>query len=177
MNRADGAVLRRAVGEVSGTPRCWRCPAPGPAIRCTGDDQVFSAGNRDATGNAFTSLVPHLQGPRRPPKNALERALSLFADVRAGRRGGTILLTVNVFLLLAGYSVMKPARDGLILTEGGAEIASYSAAAQGVLLMGLVPFYGWLGTKVVRIRLLDAGHNVLCCDTGAVLCGWRRGSS
>ncbi len=89
-----------------------------------------------------------------PPKNALERALSIFADVRAGEGAATILLTVNVFLLLAGYSVMKPARDGLILTEGGAEIASYSAAAQGVLLMGLVPFYGWLGTKVVRIRLL-----------------------
>src|SRR6188472_4289341 len=88
------------------------------------------------------------------PKNAVERALSIFADVRAGEGAATILLTVNVFLLLAGYSVMKPARDGLILTEGGAEIASYSAAAQGVLLMGLVPFYGWLGTKVVRIRLL-----------------------
>jgi len=88
------------------------------------------------------------------PKNAVERALSIFADVRAGEGTATILLTVNVFLLLAGYSVMKPARDGLILTEGGAELASYSAAAQGVLLMGLVPFYGWLGTKVVRIRLL-----------------------
>lgn len=88
------------------------------------------------------------------PKNALERALSIFADVRAGEGTATVLLTINVFLLLAGYSVMKPARDGLILTEGGAEVASYSAAAQGVLLMGLVPFYGWLGTKVVRIRLL-----------------------
>ena len=49
---------------------------------------------------------------------------------------------------------MKPARDGLILTEGGAELASYSAAAQAVLLMAVVPFYGWLGTRVVRIRLI-----------------------
>jgi AAA family ATP:ADP antiporter len=49
---------------------------------------------------------------------------------------------------------MKPARDGLILTEGGAELASYSAAAQAVLLMGLVPVYGWLGTRVVRIKLI-----------------------
>src|SRR5262245_18500530 len=81
--------------------------------------------------------------------------LSLFADVRAGEGVTTLLLTVNVFLLLAGYSVMKPARDGLILTEGGAELASYSAAAQGVLLMGLVPLYGWLGTRVVRIRLIS----------------------
>jgi AAA family ATP:ADP antiporter len=88
------------------------------------------------------------------PKSRLERALSLFADVRAGEGIGTLLLALNVFLLLAGYSLMKPARDGLILTEGGAEIASYSAAAQAVLLMAVVPFYGWLGTKVVRIRLI-----------------------
>src|SRR5215470_11319302 len=90
-----------------------------------------------------------------PGKNALERLLSVFADVRAGEGITTLLLTLNVFLLLAGYSVMKPARDGLILTEGGAELASYSAAAQGVLLMGLVPLYGWLGTRVVRIWLIS----------------------
>jgi ATP:ADP antiporter, AAA family len=88
------------------------------------------------------------------PKSALERLLSVFADVRAGEGVGTVLLTVNIFLLLAGYSLMKPARDGLILTEGGAEAASYSAAAQAVLLMGVVPFYGWLGTRVGRIRLI-----------------------
>src|SRR5262249_2486811 len=87
-------------------------------------------------------------------KDFVAPAPSGFADVRAGEGTGTILLTVNVFLLLAGYSVMKPARDGLILTEGGAELASYSAAAQGILLMILVPIYGWLGTRVVRITLL-----------------------
>ena len=88
------------------------------------------------------------------PKSPLERLLSLFADVRAGEGVGALLLTVNIFLLLAGYSLMKPARDGLILTEGGAEVASYSAAAQAVLLMAVVPLYGWLGTRVVRIRLI-----------------------
>jgi len=95
-----------------------------------------------------------LQIPGQRPKNALERALSIFADVRAGEGVGTLLLALNIFLLLAGYSLMKPARDGLILTEGGAEVASYSAAAQAVLLMGAVPLYGWLGTRVVRIKLI-----------------------
>jgi ATP:ADP antiporter, AAA family len=83
-----------------------------------------------------------------PPKGALERALSVFADVRAGEG-------FNIFLLLAGYSLMKPARDGLILTEGGAEVASYSAAAQAVLLMAAVPIYGWLGTRFIRIKLIS----------------------
>src|SRR5262245_21865506 len=98
--------------------------------------------------------VPFFKTLGEAPRSALERLLSLFADVRAGEGLGALLLTVNVFLLLAGYSLMKPARDGLILTEGGAEAASYSAAAQAVLLMGVVPLYGWLGTKVGRIRLI-----------------------
>jgi ATP:ADP antiporter, AAA family len=90
-----------------------------------------------------------------PPRSALERLLSLFADVRAGEGISTLLLALNIFLLLAGYSLMKPARDGLILTEGGAEVASYSAAAQAVLLMAVVPLYGWLGTRFVRIKLIS----------------------
>src|SRR5262245_10397439 len=99
-----------------------------------------------------TLFFPQIPGQRQ--KNVLERALSVFADVRAGEGISTLLLALNVFLLLAGYSLMKPARDGLILTEGGAEVASYSAAAQAVLLMGAVPLYGWLGTRVVRIKLI-----------------------
>ena len=87
-------------------------------------------------------------------KNLLERALSFFADVRAGEGVTTVLMTLNVLLLLAAYSVMKPARDGLILTEGGAELASYSAAAQALLLMFVVPIYGWLGTRLVRRHLI-----------------------
>jgi AAA family ATP:ADP antiporter len=98
--------------------------------------------------------VPVFKTLGEPPKNGLERLLSIFADVRAGEGIGALLLALNVFLLLAGYSLMKPARDGLILTEGGAELASYSAAAQAVLLMIAIPFYGWLGTRVVRAKLI-----------------------
>src|SRR5688572_8285424 len=89
-----------------------------------------------------------------PPKSRLEQLLSIFADVRAGEGVGTLLLALNIFLLLASYSVMRPARDGLILTEGGAASASYSAAGQAVLLMAVVPLYGWLGTRVARVRLI-----------------------
>ena len=99
--------------------------------------------------------IPIFKTLGEPKKSALEKGLSVFADVRAGEGVSALLLGVNIFLLLAGYSLMKPARDGLILTEGSAELASYSAAAQAVLLMGVVPFYGWLGTRVVRIRLIS----------------------
>ncbi len=98
--------------------------------------------------------LPYFKAVGETPKNALEKLLSLFADVRAGEGLGTLLLALNIFLLLAGYSVMRPARDGLILSEGGAVVASYAAAAQAVLLMVVVPLYGWLGTRVDRIRLI-----------------------
>jgi AAA family ATP:ADP antiporter len=101
--------------------------------------------------------------------------LSLFADVRAGEGAGALLLTFNIFLLLAGYSLMKPARDGLILSEGGAEVASYSAAAQGLLLMVLVPLYGWLGTRVVRITLITIVTIFFAASLVAFYAGGRMG--
>lgn len=88
------------------------------------------------------------------PKNALERVLSLFADVRAGEGVGVVLMAVTVFLLLAGYYLLKTAREALILTEGGAEVKAYSSAAQALLLLAVVPLYGWLTAKVARIPLL-----------------------
>lgn len=88
------------------------------------------------------------------PKGPIEKFLSLFADVRAGEGFGIITLAVNVFILLFAYYLLKTVREALILTEGGATVKSYSAAAQAVLLMLVVPLYGWLGTKFVRIRLL-----------------------
>lgn len=89
-----------------------------------------------------------------PPKSRLERVLSVFADVRAGEGVGVLLLTTNVFLLLGAYYLLRPARQALILTEGGAVAAAYASAAQAVLLLGIVPVYGWLGSRVRRIRLI-----------------------
>lgn len=90
------------------------------------------------------------------PKNAGERFLSLFADVRAGEGAGVVLMAVTVFLLLAGYYLLKTAREALILTEAGAEVKAYSSAAQAVLLLGVVPLYGWLSARVARVPLMAA---------------------
>src|SRR4051794_2413323 len=89
-----------------------------------------------------------------PPKSALDRVLSLFTDVRPGEGATALLLLVNVFLLLVCYSVIKTAREPLILLGGGAEVRSYAAAGQAVLLMGFVPLYSWFARKVDRVRLL-----------------------
>jgi AAA family ATP:ADP antiporter len=88
------------------------------------------------------------------PKSRLERLLSIFADVRAGEGATALIMTANIFLLLGAYYLLKPVREALILSESGAEVKSYSAAAQAVLLLGLVPLYGWFATKVTRSRLM-----------------------
>ncbi|MGE0406432.1 MAG: NTP/NDP exchange transporter [Candidatus Korobacteraceae bacterium] len=89
-----------------------------------------------------------------PPKSGLERFLSHFADVRAGEGPGVLLLALNVFLLLFAYYLLKTVRETLILTEGGAVVKAYSSGGQALLLMGLVPLYGYIATKIVRIKLL-----------------------
>ncbi len=88
------------------------------------------------------------------PKSRIEKLLSLFADVRAGEGVGALLMTVNVFILLAAYYLLKPAREALILAEGGAEVKAYASAGQALLLLLVIPFYGWIGSKVNRFILV-----------------------
>jgi AAA family ATP:ADP antiporter len=93
--------------------------------------------------------------PMQPPSSStLDRTLSLFADVRPGEGATVVLMLANIFLLLICYSVVKTVREPLILLGGGAEVRSYAAAGQAVLLMGFVPLYSWFAARVDRARLL-----------------------
>jgi len=94
----------------------------------------------------------------------LDRALRAFSDVRAGEGATALLLTLNVFLLLSSYYVIKPLREALILAGGGAEVKSYAAAGQAILLLALVPLYGMLADHLPRRRLLNVvtGFFVAC---------------
>jgi AAA family ATP:ADP antiporter len=89
-----------------------------------------------------------------PKKGVVEKVLSLLADVRAGEGAGVLLLALNSFLLLMSYYLLKTVREPLILTQGGAEVKAYSAAAQALLLLAIVPAYGALASRVSRIRLI-----------------------
>jgi AAA family ATP:ADP antiporter len=93
--------------------------------------------------------------PPPPPKSPLDRFLGLFAEVRAGEGPTAVLLTLNVILLLAAYSLVKPVREALILAEGGAEVKSYAAAGQAILLLGAVPLYAALAGRLPRRRLIN----------------------
>ena len=84
----------------------------------------------------------------------LSRLLRPFADVRAGEGATALLLMLNVFLLLGAYYLIKTMREPLILAGGGAEVKSYAAAGQALMLLGLVPLYGALAGRVDRVRLI-----------------------
>src|SRR5688572_11607623 len=86
--------------------------------------------------------------------SGLDRALRVFGDVRPGEAMGALLLMINLFLLLVGYYVAKTVREPLILTMGGAEMKSYASAGQALTLMGFIPLYGWLASRVDRLQLI-----------------------
>jgi ATP:ADP antiporter, AAA family len=99
--------------------------------------------------------MPRFIPPTAPShKTWLDRALSICADVRAGEGVTVVLMLVNIFALLVCYSVIKTVREPLILLGGGAEVRSYAAAGQALLLMGFVPLYSWFASRVDRVRLL-----------------------
>ena len=87
-------------------------------------------------------------------KTLIERLLSPIADVRRGEAASALLMTLLMFLLLAAYYLLKTAREVFILTEGGAEVKTYSSAGQAVLLLALVPAYGAFASRVNRVRLV-----------------------
>ena len=87
-------------------------------------------------------------------KNLVERLLSPIADVHPGEGRRTLLLALNLFLVLAAYYMLKTVRESLILTQGGAEVKSYSSAGQAVLLLVLVPAFGAFASRVNRLQLI-----------------------
>ncbi len=74
--------------------------------------------------------------------------------MRKGEGWTAILLMLNLFFLLTCYLILKTVREPLILAGGGAEIKSYAAAGQALLLVLVVPAYGFLASRVNRIKLI-----------------------
>jgi AAA family ATP:ADP antiporter len=109
-----------------------------------------------ATDTAAATGVLDLPPEPSLPTRQLERTLRLFSDVREGEGPRLLALTLNVFLILVAYYVMKPVREVLILEQpGGAELKSYAYAAQAALFVVLVPLYGAVAARLPRRRLIN----------------------
>ncbi len=105
-------------------------------------------------------------------KTPLDRFLSIFADVKAGEGLLAIIMTLNVFLLLNSYYVLKPIRDALIGNSvlfgiEGDQLKSYLGAVMAFLLIFVVKGYSILTSRVTRIRLLNVtSASIVVCVLG-----------
>lgn len=92
---------------------------------------------------------------------------------------GGAALAARLFLLMLAYYLLKPVREGLILSNGSAELRSYAVAIQAGLLILLMPLYGLLfrhftGEKLyTRISVFFIANLMLFYFAG--LKGWPIG--
>jgi len=103
--------------------------------------------------------VPERPGP-------LDRLLGLFSELHPGEGARALLMLVNVFLILVSYYVIKTVREPLILNsevpgflralgiQDTAEVKTFAAAGQALVLMAFVPAYSWFASRVDRMKLI-----------------------
>ena len=95
-----------------------------------------------------------MTAPASKTDRAFATLLRPFAKVEPAEAVTASLLTLTVFLLLTAYYLLKTAREPLILLHGGAEVKSYAAAGQALLLLVFVQVYGAVARRLGRMRLL-----------------------
>ena len=91
----------------------------------------------------------------RPIDRVTDRVTAVFSRVHRGEGLPVVILLVDLFLILTAYYLLKVVREPLILLDGGAAVKSYAAAGQTVLLVILVPAYGWVASRVPRMALVN----------------------
>lgn len=88
-------------------------------------------------------------------RTTLDRVLSVFAPIKAGEGYTALLLTMNLFILMTAYYIIKPVRESLILGMAGPEMKSYAGAAGALAFLFLVPIYSKLASRLDRVRLIN----------------------
>jgi AAA family ATP:ADP antiporter len=91
--------------------------------------------------------------------SSFERVLRLFADVKPREGMTCVILISNIFLILTAYYLIKPVREGWLAISdikglSKLEIKAYSAFAQSLVLIGVMPLYASLASRVTRRKLI-----------------------
>jgi AAA family ATP:ADP antiporter len=99
--------------------------------------------------------------------------LAPFTTVKEGEAGRALMLPPNFFLLFTAYYMLKPVREGLILSmSSGAEIKSFAGGIQALAFMALVPAYASLASRFSGRGILVAIYLFLAANLlGFVLLG------
>jgi AAA family ATP:ADP antiporter len=104
-----------------------------------------------------------MDSPVRPKAalNALSGFLRLFTVVRPEEIVKALLLTLNSFLIIFSYYLIKPVREGLLLAAHDANLKSYLAIPQAFLLVFVVKGFSHVASKAPR-HLLITGVTLFC---------------
>ena len=74
----------------------------------------------------------------------LDRLLGLFTRLRPGEGRAVVFFFSYALLMMLSYYVLKTIREPLLLAGAGAEMKSYAYAVIALVLLVLVPAYGFL---------------------------------
>lgn len=89
----------------------------------------------------------------------LERILRLFAKIEPREGVTSLILVTNIFLILMAYYFIKPVREGWLSVSifkglSQLEVKAYSAFAQSLLLLLILPLYARLAASWTRRDLI-----------------------
>ena len=87
----------------------------------------------------------------------IQRTIERFFGTKIKPREGRLvtLLTLDLFILLTVYYILKVVREPLILLEGGVVSRNAARGAQTAILIVLVPLYGMLANRMRPRRLVN----------------------
>jgi AAA family ATP:ADP antiporter len=101
-----------------------------------------------------SSRMEGMAESRQKPSGFAYRFLKIFTDIKPGEAGTAFLLTLNVFLLLLAYYLIKPIRETLIIVGQGPQMKSYLGGAQAILLIFVIKAFSYLASKFPRHLLI-----------------------
>jgi len=96
----------------------------------------------------------------------LDRCLSLLAPVRPGEGRAVAILFLQAFALMLAYYLIRPVREALILTQGGAEFRSYAVAVQALVLLLVIE--AELDQRAGELDLWRPLYYALRCASGVL---------
>lgn len=98
-----------------------------------------------------------------------ERLMSLLTRVEPGEGNCVAALSLQAFALMVAFYLVRPVREALILTQGGAEFRSYAVGLQALLLILVIPAYGALARRTGSRRVYQS-VNAFFVTNLAVFC-------
>ena len=97
------------------------------------------------------------------------RFLKIFTEIKPGEASTALLMTLNIFLLLLAYYLIKPVREAMVLSTWGPYFKSYMSGAQAILFIFVVKGFSRLASKVPR-QLLIAWVTVFFISNLCLFC-------